>query len=91
MSQQQPLVQISDFTFSMNQEPITINYLVDIQEFAADQIEQLKSSVTAIAQANDYYLAVENTDGASRDLILKTLFQNLVAFNQHFYGNTSNS
>ena len=53
MSQQQPLVQISDFTFSMNQEPITINYLVDIQEFTADQIEQLKSSVTTIAKAND--------------------------------------
>ena len=84
MSQQQPLVQISDFTFSMNQEPITINYLVDIQEFTADQIEQLKSSVTTIAKANDYYLAVENTDGASRDLILKTLFLNLVSFNQHF-------
>ena len=33
MSQQQLLVQTSDFTFSMDQEPITINYIVDIQEF----------------------------------------------------------
>ena len=41
-------------------------------------------SVTTIAKANNYYLAVENTDGASRDLILKTLFLNLVSFNQHF-------
>ena len=37
MSQQQLLVQTSDFTFSMDQEPITINYIVDIQEFTTDQ------------------------------------------------------
>ena len=84
MSQQQPLVQISDFTFSMNQEPITINYLADIQEFTADQIKHLKSSVSSIVKANDYNLAVENKDGASKDLILKSLFLNLVSFNQHF-------
>ena len=36
MSQQQLLVQTSDFTFSMDQEPITINYIVDIQEFITD-------------------------------------------------------
>ena len=77
MSQQQPLVQISDFTFSMNQEPITINYLVDIQEFTADQIDQLKSSVTTIAKANKYYLAVDNTDGTSKDLLLKILSHTL--------------
>ena len=30
MSQQQLLVQTSDFTFSMDQEPITINYVVAV-------------------------------------------------------------
>jgi len=56
MSQQQLLVQTSDFTFSMNQEPITINYIVDIQEFTADQIDTLNTSVMAIANANQYLL-----------------------------------
>ena len=47
----------------MDQEPITINYIVDIQEFTTDQIDQLETSVTAIANANKYYLAVDDTDG----------------------------
>ena len=84
MSQQQLLVQTSDFTFSMDQEPITINYIVDIQEFTTDQIEQLNTSVTAIANANKYYLAVDDTDGKSKDLVLKTIYQELLSFNQHF-------
>ena len=55
----------------MNQEPITINYIVDIQEFTADQIDKLNTSVTAIANANQYYLAVDDTDGKSKDTVLK--------------------
>ena len=84
MSQQQLLVQTSDFTFSMNQEPITINYIVDIQEFTADQIDKLNTSVTAIAKANQYYLAVDDTDGKPKDTVLKTIYQELLSFNQHF-------
>ena len=84
MSQQQLLVQTSDFTFSMDQEPITINYIVDIQEFTTDQIKQLRTSVNAIAEANDYNSAVDDTDGTSKDLVLKILYKKLVSFNQHF-------
>ena len=84
MSQQQLLVQTSDFTFSMNQEPITINYIVDIQEFTADQIDKLNTSVMAIAKANQYYLAVDDTDGKPKDTVLKTIYQELLSFNQHF-------
>ena len=84
MSQQQLLVQTSDFTFSTNQEPITINYLVEIQEFTTDQIKQLRESVTSIANTNDYNLAVDLIDGTPRDLFLKTLHLKLLAFNQNF-------
>ena len=68
----------------MNQEPITINYIVDIQEFTADQIDKLNTSVTAIAKANQYYLAVDDTDGKPKDTVLKTIYQELLSFNQHF-------
>ena len=84
MSPQQLLVQTSDFTFSMDQEPITINYIVDIQEFTTDQIKELKTSVSAIARANDYNSAVDNTGSTPKDLVLRTLYQKLVFFNQHF-------
>jgi len=84
MSQQQLLVQTSDFTFSMDQEPITINYIADIEEFTTDQIIQLKTSVSAIARANEYNSAVDNTGSTPKDLVLKTLYQKLVFFNQHF-------
>ena len=84
MSRQQLLVQTSDFTFSMDQEPITINYIADIEEFTPDQIIQLKASVRAIARANKYDSAVDDTVSPPKDLVLKTLYQKLVFLNQHF-------
>ena len=84
MSPQQLLVQTSDFTFSMDQEPITINYIADIEEFTPDQIIQLKTSVRAIARANKYDSAVDDTVSPPKDLVLKTLYQKLVFLNQHF-------
>ena len=84
MSQQQLLVQTSDFTFATNQEPITINYLVEIQEFTTNQIKQLKDSIISIATTNNYNLAVTVTDGGQKDLFLKTIHLKLLAFNQYF-------
>ena len=74
----------------MDQEPITINYIVDIQEFTTDQIKQLRTSVNAIAGANDYNSAVDNTDGTPKDLVLKPYIKASV-FQSAFYKNTRNS
>ena len=84
MSQQQLLVWTSDFIFATNQEPITINYLVEIQEFTTNQIKQLKDSIISIATTNNYNLAVTVTDGGQKDLFLKTIHLKLLAFNQYF-------
>ena len=90
ISQQQLLVRTSDFIFATNQEPITINYLVEVQEFTTNQIKQLKDSIISIATTNNYNLAVTVTDGGQKDLFLKTYTPKAISFSSVFYRHPRN-
>ena len=84
ISQQQLLVRTSDFMFSAEQIPITINYLVEIQEFSPNQIDQLKNAIVSITSTNRYELAVTDIDGKQEDMFLKSIHLKLLHFTKYF-------
>ena len=84
LSQQQLFARTSDFMFSAEQMPITIDYVVEIQTFSSIQIDQLSDAIESITNTNHYELAVTNVDGTQKDLPLKTLHLNLLRLTKYF-------
>ena len=84
LSQQQLFARTSDFMFSAEQIPISINYIVEIQTFSSIQIDQLSDAIKSITDANNFELAVTDVDGEQKDLPLKTMHLNLLYFTKYF-------
>ena len=84
LSQQQLFAGTSDFMFSAEQMPITIDYVVEIQTFSSIQIDQLSDAIESITNTNHYELAVTNVDGTQKDLPLKTMHLNLLRLTKYF-------
>ena len=84
LSQQQLFARTSDFMFSAEQMPITIDYVVEIQTFSSIQIDQLSNAIESITDANNFELAVTDVDGEQKDMPLKTMHLNLLYFTKYF-------